>query len=101
VCRSGPFLGVNGFMVTRFAAGHGVETLAKDLGVNDMSRTSSQPALGSASRRPPANTKARLAVHDAVLNAFGRASVGGVPLPHISQKHAVASELGRAWGTAN
>src|SRR3954452_17288695 len=78
VCRSAPFLGVNGFMVTRFAAGHGVETLAKDLVVNYMSRTSSQASLAAAAHRPPANTKARLAVRDAVLNAFGRASVGGV-----------------------
>ena len=96
-CRSVPFLGVNGFMVTRFAAGHGVETLAKDLVVNYMSRTSSQSALAAAAHRPPANTKARLAVRNAVLNAFGRASVGGVPMPNIPQMNAVWSELGGAW----
>jgi len=95
--RSVPFLGVNGFMVTRFAAGHGVQTLAKDLVVNYMSRTSSQAALAAAAHRPPANTKARLAVHNAVLNAFGKASVGGVPMPNIPQMNAVWSELGGAW----
>jgi arabinogalactan oligomer / maltooligosaccharide transport system substrate-binding protein len=96
-CRSVPFLGVNGFMVTRFAAGHGVATLAKDLVVNYMSKTSAQSALASAAHRPPANTKARNAVRDASLLAFGKASVGGVPMPNIPQMNAVWSELGGAW----
>jgi maltose-binding protein MalE len=96
-CRSVPFLGVNGFMVTRFAAGHGVETLAKDLVVNYMSRTSSQSALAAAAHRPPANTRARNAVRNATLLAFGKASAGGVPMPNIPQMNAVWSELGGAW----
>jgi maltose-binding protein MalE len=62
-----------------------------------MSRTSSQSALAAAAHRPPANTKARLALHNAVLSAFGRASVGGVPMPNIPQMNAVWSELSGAW----
>ena len=56
---------------------------------------------GGARRRgapaPGEHEGPELAVRDAVLNAFGRASVGGVPMPNIPQMNAVWSELGGAW----
>jgi len=95
--RSVPFLGVQGFMVTRFAAGHGVGSLAKDLVGSYMMSASSQKALAAANNRFPANTAAGKQVTDAVLRQFGAASKGGVPMPNIPQMSSVWEELGGAW----
>ena len=77
--KSAPFLGVQGFMVTKFSSTHGVESLAKDLVATYMARPASQLALAAANGRFPANTTAAAQVKDADLKAFGAASVGGVP----------------------
>jgi arabinogalactan oligomer / maltooligosaccharide transport system substrate-binding protein len=95
--RSVPFLGVQGFMVTRFAAGHGVGSLAKDLVGAYIMRSASQKALAAANNRFPANTAAGKQVRDGVLAQFGRASTGGVPMPNIPQMSSVWEELGGAW----
>ena len=52
--RSVPFLGVQGFMVTRFANSHGVATLAKDLVASYIMLPASQRALAAANGRFPA-----------------------------------------------
>jgi arabinogalactan oligomer / maltooligosaccharide transport system substrate-binding protein len=96
-CRSVPFLGVQGFMVTRFASTHRVESLAKAFVGDYASRTSSQAALARANNRYPANRLAGRRVADRVLAQFGRASASGVPMPNIPQMSAVWSELGGAW----
>ena len=57
-CASVPFLGVQGFMVTKFAQTHGVERPAKDLVGNYMMTAASQSALAAANGRFPANTTA-------------------------------------------
>ena len=36
-------------------------------------------------------------VHDAVLAQFGKAGIGGVPMPNIPQMSSVWSELAGAW----
>jgi arabinogalactan oligomer/maltooligosaccharide transport system substrate-binding protein len=95
--KSVPFLGVQGFMVTKFAGQHGVETSAKDLVGNFMMRADSQVALAAANGRYPANTTAGRRVNDPVLKQFGAAGAGGVPMPNIPQMAAVWSELGGAW----
>jgi maltose-binding protein MalE len=95
--RSAPFLGVQGFMVTKFAAGHGVESLAKDLVANYMMGAGAQQTLAAANGRFPANTTAGKRVTDSALKQFGKASVGGVPMPNIPQMASVWSELGSAW----
>src|SRR3970040_931802 len=51
--KSVPFLGVQGFMVTKFSAPHGVESLAKDLVANYMMQPASQLALAAANGRCP------------------------------------------------
>jgi arabinogalactan oligomer/maltooligosaccharide transport system substrate-binding protein len=84
-------------MVTKFAATHGVESLAKDLVANYMSTSSAQSALAGANGRYPANTTAGRQVRDSVLLQFGRAGAGGVPMPNIPQMASVWSELGGAW----
>jgi len=95
--KSVPFLGVQGFMVTKFSAPHGVESLAKDLVANYMMQPSAQLALASANGRFPANLKAGAQVKDKDLKAFGKASVGGVPMPNIPQMASVWGDLGAAW----
>ena len=95
--KSTPFLGVQGFMVTKFAAAHGVESLAKDLVASYMMRPASQLALALANGRFPANVVAGKQVKDADLRAFGKASVGGVPMPNIPQMASVWQDLAAAW----
>src|SRR6266542_2613997 len=96
-CRSVPFLGVRGFMVTKYSATHGVQSLAKDLVGRYMMGVPSQIQLAAANGRFPANVNAGKRVSDGVLKQFGKAGVGGVPLPNIPQMASVWSELGGAW----
>ena len=96
-CKSTPFLGVQGFMVTKFAATHNVESLAKDLVSSYMMQSGAQLELALANGRYPANTTAGKQVQDPQLRAFGAASVGGVPMPNIPQMNNVWGDLGAAW----
>jgi arabinogalactan oligomer / maltooligosaccharide transport system substrate-binding protein len=97
VYPSVPFLGVQGFMVTKFAAGHGVDSAARDLVGNYFASAPAQVALAAANGRFPANAAAGKQVKDPVLRQFGKASVGGVPMPNIPQMSTVWSDLGGAW----
>ena len=90
-----PFLGVNGFMVTKYATTHDVDTAAKDLVTNFFSKPDAQKALAAAGGRSPANIKAKSS--DPVLAQFGAAGKGGVPMPNIPQMSSVWSDLGAAW----
>ena len=96
-CKSVPFLGSQGFMVTKFATTHGVESAAKDLVGDYMMRADSQLALTQANGRFPANTDAAKRVTAPVLKQFGAAGAGGVPMPNIPQMGSVWSDLGAAW----
>ena len=84
-------------MVTKFAATHDVESLAKDLVANYMMQAGAQLELALANARFPANIDAGKQVKDAQLKAFGAASVGGVPMPNIPQMNSVWGDLGAAW----
>ena len=95
IYASVPFLGVNGMMVTKFAATHGVDSAAKDLVLNFFSTPSAQTQLAAAGGRAPANKKAKAL--DPILAQFGRAGVGGVPMPNIPQMASVWTDLGAAW----
>jgi maltose-binding protein MalE len=95
--KATPFLGVQGFMVTKFSSVHGVESLAKDLVANYMMRPASQLTLAAANQRFPANVVAGTQVKDKDLRSFGKASVGGVPMPNIPQMASVWQDLGAAW----
>ena len=92
-----PFLGVQGFMVTKYASVHGVDALAQDLVSNYFSTPTAQLALALANGRFPANVQAGKKVTDPVLAEFGKAGVGGVPMPNIPQMNSVWSDLGAAW----
>lgn len=97
VKASVPFLGVQGFMVTKYAETHGVSSLAQDFVANFMSQASSQTALANVAGRWPANNKAGAGFSDPVLKQFGQASKGGVPMPNIPQMNNVWADLGQAW----
>jgi maltose-binding protein MalE len=90
-----PFLGVNGFMVTKYATTHNVDSAAKDLVTNFFSKPDAQKALAAAGGRSPANIKAKSS--DPILAQFGAAGKGGVPMPNIPQMSSVWSDLGAAW----
>ena len=90
-----PFLGVQGFMVTKFATAHGVDSAAKDLVTNFFATPAAQTQLAAANGRPPANIKAKSS--DPVLAQFSNASKGGVPMPNIPQMSSVWGDLGQAW----
>jgi maltose-binding protein MalE len=92
-----PFLGVQGFMVTKYADAHGVASLAQDFVANYMSQAGAQTSLANVAGRWPANSKAGAGFSDAVLAQFGRASKGGVPMPNIPQMNNVWTDLGQAW----
>ena len=96
-CRSVPFLGVNGFMVTKFANTHGAATAAKDLVGSYMAGAGPQVDLATANGRSPANTKAIKQVKDPALSQIGLAGAGGVPTPNIPQMNSVWTDLGQAW----
>ena len=96
-CTAAPFLGVQGFFVTKFATAHGVESAARDLVGNYMAQPASQVALALAAGRAPANLVAAKNFSDPILKQFGNASTGGVPLPNIPQMASVWSDLGQAW----
>ncbi|HEX6700706.1 MAG TPA: extracellular solute-binding protein [Gaiellaceae bacterium] len=96
-CKSVPFLGVQGFMVTKYANDHGVASAAKDLVSNYMAQPGAQVALALANSRFPANVKAGKQVKDTNLRAIGNASAGGVPMPNIPQMNSVWGDLGSAW----
>jgi len=92
-----PFLGVQGFMVTKYAETHGVGSAATDLVTNFFASPSAQTQLAAANGRPPANVKAKVGSADSVLTQFRAASKGGVPMPNIPQMDSVWNDLGQAW----
>ncbi len=93
-----PFLGVQGFMVTKYATTHGVETRREGPGRQLHARHGARrSALAAANGRYPANTLAGKQVTDKYLCQLGIASKGGVPMPNIPQMASVWSELGGAW----
>ena len=100
VYRAVPFLGVQGAMVTKFSTVHGVESLAKDLVANEMMKPSFQLDMEAQNQRYPANKIAGKEVNDPVLKEFGKAGLGGVPMPNIPQMGSVWADLGGAWVNA-
>ncbi len=92
-----PFLGVQGFLVTKYAADHGNDAAAKDLVSNYMMTPGAQQQLAAANNRYPANVVAGNKVSDPYLAQFGKAAKGGVPMPNIPQMNSVWQDLGSAW----
>jgi len=92
-----PFLAVQGLMVTKYAATHGVDTLARDFVGGYMMSPPAQLDLGKVDARMPANTRAATTFGVTVQSRFGRAGLGGVPIPNLPQMSDVWTDLGLAW----
>jgi maltose-binding protein MalE len=92
-----PFLGVQGFLVTKYADAHGVGSLAQDFVANYISSADAQAQLANTAGRWPANTQAGAKFSDPILAQFGKAGKGGVPMPNIPQMNNVWTDLGQAW----
>ncbi len=95
--QSVPFLGVQGMMVTKYATDHGVDALAKDFVSSYMMTANAQLDLANDNGRTPANLQAAAKYKDPIQSQFGKAGVGGVPMPNIPQMGSVWSDFGQAW----
>lgn len=96
-CDSVPFLGVQGFMVTKFAKTHKVESQARDLVGSYMMSAGAQTQLSTENGRAPANLDAAAKITDPLLKQFAAAGKGGVPMPNIPEMGSVWEDLGNAW----
>ena len=96
-CATTPFTGVGGLMVTKFAAVHGVESLAKDFAGNYMLGAGPQFTHYSVGGRLPVNVKAAARITDPYLKGFALAGSKGQPMPNIPQMNSVWTDLGQAW----
>ena len=92
-----PFLNVQGMMVTKYSRDHALDTLARDFVSNYMMTSAAQLDLANANGRAPANITAAKKYSDPIASQFGKAGVGGVPVPNIPQMSQVWTELGLAW----
>jgi arabinogalactan oligomer / maltooligosaccharide transport system substrate-binding protein len=94
-----PLLTVHGFMVTRYAAKHGVEEQSLKLAGRLMARPKAQQALAATQGWFPANTAAAANVPTGGgrIRAIGNAGADGVPMPNIPQAAALWSPYATAW----
>ena len=95
--RSVPFLGVQGMMVTKYSTEHSLDTLAKDFVSRYMMTSGAQLDLANSNGRMPANLRAAAKYKDPIQSQFGKAGVGGVPVPNIPQIGNVWTDFGQAW----
>jgi arabinogalactan oligomer/maltooligosaccharide transport system substrate-binding protein len=95
-----PLLRIQGFMVTKFAAKHGVADAAQKLVTRFMATVGRQLALAAASGLNPASTVAAKQVAERRLTAIAAAAAEGVPVPNIPQMNSVWAPYGGAWAAA-
>ncbi len=100
--KPAPLLTVHGFMLTRFAAKHGVEDQATKLVSRFFSKAKSQQELAAASGWFPANTKAAatVATGGGRIRAIGNAGVNGVTMPNVPEAAALWGPYATAWTAA-
>lgn len=97
--KPAPLLTVQGFMLTSFAAKHGVEKEAQDLLTTLLAREGAQQKLAAASGIYPANTKAAetVATGGGRIRAIGNAGADGVPMPNAPQAGVLWEPYALAW----
>ena len=96
-CATTPFTGVGGLMVTKFAATHGVESLAKDFAANYMLQAGPQSTHFSVGGRLPVNLKAAAQIKDPYIRGYALSGAKGIAMPNIPQMNSVWVDLGQAW----
>jgi arabinogalactan oligomer / maltooligosaccharide transport system substrate-binding protein len=92
-----PLLTVQGLMVTKYSAAHGVDTLARDFVASYMMTPAAQLDLAESNARMPANNRAAQDYHVTIESRFGKAGIGGTPVPNLPQMSSVWTDLGVAW----
>lgn len=92
--RSVPFSGVQGLMITKFAAAHGNEAQAKSF-LNFVAGAAQQTKYAAAALVIPANKTAKAPT--STLNGFKVAGIYAVPMPNIPQMNSVWDQLGSGW----
>ena len=98
--KTSPLLRLQGFMVTKYAAEHGVQALAAKLAGGFMAQPGAQLALAGVAGLIPANRTAVAQVVEKRLQAIDLAGVDGVPIPNIPQMSQVWGPSGTAWVTS-
>ena len=95
-----PLLRLQGFMMTKFAATHGVRDETSKLIRLFLSSAPAQLALAGASGLIPANRTAVSQVAEKRLQAIDLAGADAVPIPNIRQMSSVWAPYGAAWATS-
>lgn len=97
--KPAPLLTVQGFMVTSFAAKHGVEAQVKALVSTTLAGPAAQTKLADASGQYPANIKSAetVATGGGRIRAIGNAGVDGVTMPNAPQAGVLWEPYALAW----
>ena len=95
-----PLLRLQGFMMTKFAAVHGVQEQTSKLIRLFFASAAPQLAIAGAAGLIPANRSAVGQVAEKRLQAIDLAGVDGVPIPNIPQMSAVWAPYGSAWAAS-
>lgn len=98
--KAAPLLRLQGFMMTKFAAPHGVADKASKLIRLFLADAPAQVALAAASGLIPANRTAVSQVAEKRLQAIDLAGTDGVAIPNIPQMASVWAPFGTAWATS-
>ena len=92
-----PYLGIKGFMITRFAEEHGVLEPSLSLVRRQFSQAAFQGKVAAATGRAPASIAAPA---DRLAKAFAVAGARGIPTLNIPQAQSTWGPLGRDWADA-
>ena len=92
-----PYLGMKGFMITRYAEEHGVLQPSLTLVRRQFSGAAFQSKVAAATGRAPANINGTM---DRLAKAFSVAGAKGIPTLNIPQAAATWGPLGAAWASA-
>ena len=84
-------------MVTKFAATHGVESLAKDFAQLHAAGDGPQYTHYSVGGRLPGERQGRGQIKDPYIKGFALSGSRGIPMPNIPEMNSVWTDLGQAW----
>ena len=86
-------------MVTKYSTDHGVDDARQGLRreLHDDRRPHSCDARGGERRARRRTLSPAAKYKDPIQSQFGKAGVGGVPMPNIPQMDSVWTDFGQAW----
>ncbi len=98
--KAAPLLRLQGFMMTKYAAAHGVQDQTSKLIRLVFAAAPAQLSLAATTGLIPANRTAVSQVTEKRLQAIDLAGVDGVAIPNIPQVTSVWAPFGTAWTTS-